>query len=83
MKADLELYITDVEVIMNRDGSALLLRAQLVDQPASGPVKSGKYVHLTMRRGQAELLRGQLHGLLGGEPLQGEKTWVPPEKDRN
>jgi hypothetical protein len=89
MKADIELYLTDPDVIIDKkQPSQLIIRAQLVEQRPSGPQRSGKYAHMTMTLEQAMRLLLTLQGVhaaLKLPPLAVPPTMidVPPAKDRN
>lgn len=61
-RPDIDLDVTDVTLIVSRDGRGFLLRCQIVDQRPDGPARSGRHIHLTMTPKQAMELLVQLHG---------------------
>jgi hypothetical protein len=88
MKADLEIYALDPNVIVMSDQqSQLIIRCEMVDQLPAGPKRNGKYVHLTMTMGQAMRLLSMLQGVQHQYGLASEPPAtiipVPPTKDRN
>lgn len=87
MKADYEFDITDLDLIVSQDGKGLMLRAQTVDQPPTGPRRSGKYIHLSLTPSQAMRLLGHLQRAQAhfGYPdvADAETVKVPPRKDQN
>jgi hypothetical protein len=87
MKAEFEYSVTDVQLIANPQKTAFLLRSEVVDQPSTGPVRSGKHIHLTMTTKQAMRLLSMLQAAqanFGLEIAQESKPlYVPPAKDRN
>lgn len=88
MKADVEYYATDAEIIVNKSQlGQLITRFQIVDQLPSGPQRSGKFLHLILTSAQATRLLGALqawHKHMGlPDPAIPEAIDVPPAKDRN
>lgn len=87
MNADYSYDITDLELVVSKDGSIFMIRAQVVDQPPSGPRRSGKYIHLTMTAKHAMNLLPMLqnaqkqHGLKAGGPVT--TLDVPGKRDLN
>lgn len=63
MKADFNFDVTEPEIALSANLPALLLRFQTVDQPPSGPQRSGKYIHLSMTLDQAMYLLARLQAV--------------------
>jgi hypothetical protein len=87
MNADFNYYVTDPEIIINPNGKGLILRFQTVDQPSTGPQRSGKYIQLEMALDPALRLMGVLQAMQKAmnlpDPPPANKIFVPPAKDRN
>jgi hypothetical protein len=87
MHSDFEFDVAHPEVITNSQGTAIIIRCEVVDQPSGGPRLSGKYVHLAFTSGEAMRLLAILTSMqqrlsLSMAPPPNVMT-IPPKKDRN
>lgn len=88
MKADVEIYATNSEIIVSKNqANQLIARFQIVEQLPSGPQRSGKFLHLSLTSAQATRLLGMLqawHARMGlPDPVTPEMIDVPRAKDRS
>jgi hypothetical protein len=88
MHSDFEFDVAHPEVITNSQGSAIIIRCEVVDQPSGGPRLSGKYVHLAFTSGEAMRLLAILTSVqerlsLSTAPPPPNVMSIPPKKDRN
>jgi hypothetical protein len=87
VNAEFQFDATDVELVVNKQLTAFIIRAETIDQPPTGPQRSGKHIHLTITTKQALRLLSMLEAArqklgLHREPPASALT-VPPAKDRN
>ena len=53
MKADLDITGYQPDLVAGKDGQQVIVRCEIVDQPATGPQRSGKYIHLGLTAADA------------------------------
>ena len=85
-KADIDLPATDIAVVASQTFDEVLIIAEKVDHPPSGPRRSGKTIHLRVTRKQAMmLLAGQetVRKALNLPPVpEALAEYVPPPDER-
>jgi len=88
MEAEINLSAANPCLVVQKDGSQIVIRCEEVEQTRNGPRKSGRYIHLGMTTADATQLLALLKDAEQRQALVGGHhrvmiVDVPPEKDRH
>ena len=86
MKSDLDVSGYQPDLVAGKDGRQIIVRCEIIDQIATGPRRSGKYIHLDLTAADAMQLLSRLQAAqkqFGWPVPQTTVISVPPAADRN